>query len=164
MDREIVLTQDAHKAAEWDPVDRVFGLAAPDAGYPRWEPERELQDLHAQGASRGEVAELVDRDDEREHHDEDHGRLDAAEDREDAGHARASAGCSSRRTRASIRMISSSAGAVPPPAATSVPRRRSPTMSVNLISPARNRVTATSSAAERPTIAPWSPARAVART
>ena len=50
--------------------------------------------------------------------------------------------------------LDSKAGAVPPPAPSSAPRRSSPAISVNVISPARNRATATSSAADSPTIAP----------
>src|SRR5205823_704169 len=163
-DREIVLAEDPHEAAERDPVERVLGLAAPDRGDARREAEGELEDLHAQEPRRGEVAELVDRDDQRERRDEQHEGLEVREDRQDARHARASAGWSSRRTRSSIRMTSSRVGAGSSPAPSSAPRRRTPAIAVKPISPARNRATASSSAAERPTMAPRSPPRAVART
>src|SRR5437773_2106177 len=70
MDREVVLPEDAHVAAERDRADRIVDLVHLEAEEPRAEADRELEDLHAEQPRRGVVPELVDRDDERERDEE----------------------------------------------------------------------------------------------
>src|SRR5206468_2124889 len=134
----------------------------------RLRPEGELEHAHAEQARREVVPELVHGDDRREHHEEERdGEGVLREELDETAHqATASVAASEARTDASMAMTSSSSGsrdcfAFAP---SSAPRRRSGAISVNGMSPARNRSTATSSAAERPIIAPRSPDRAVSST
>src|SRR5205807_3615059 len=168
LDREVVLTEDPDKTAEGDRVDAVIDPTAPDRDDARWEPEGELEHAHAQQARRDVVTELVDRDDQGEHHEEERDReWVLREELDEPAHQATTAGAASEaRTEASMEMISSRSGSRDrfARAPSSAPRRSSCAMSVKGISPRRKRSTATSSAADRPIIAPRSADRAVSRT
>src|SRR6185437_169837 len=126
--------------------------AAPDREDARRESERELQHAHPKKAPGDVVTEFVDRDDQREHHQEERDRewvLD--EELDESAHQATAAGVPrDARTEASMWRTSSSSGSREclARAPSSAPRRRRAAMSVNGISPPRNRSTASSSAAD----------------
>src|SRR5216683_30216 len=168
LDREVVLPEDPDEAPERNGVDAVVDPTPTNCRDARRKAEGELEDAHAEQTRGDVVTELVHRDDRGEHDEKERNREGVLrEELDDPAHQATTAGVPrAARTAASIAMISSRSGSRDrfTRAPCSAPRRRSAAMSVKAISPCRNRSTASSSAAERPTIAPRSPDRAVSRT
>ena len=67
--RRVLLADHAHETAQRYPVERVDRIPVPNAEDARREPEGELRYFDAEPLGRGEVAELVDEDQEAENRD-----------------------------------------------------------------------------------------------
>src|ERR1041385_2107857 len=124
-----------HVAAQRDPRDPVFGLAAAPPQQRAAESNRESQDLNPDGLGDDEMAELVYRHQDAEHHDE-----------RDDGQEHATS-CASRRACASACNTSSSRLASPPRVSSATTRSMISAIRPNGIRSSRNSWTATSLAA-----------------